>query len=229
MISKIKTILIVLVVISIAILGIFFVQDRTKKLEDRKYKEIESLNIYADSANINIYRSNDEQVRVVVYGTKNDTVEIIEGTRYLNISKTTGKNRCFLNCKNELDIYVPNEFKNIIIKSDVGNVKTENISINNLSITTDVGNVTIDKVNVINVNSNVGNVVIKEVYGTNNSSIKTDVGNVNVDKIINLKLAAKSETGSVVIPVIKEELQFTLNIETNIGNIDINSHEVKSE
>ena len=229
MISKIKTILIVLVVISIAILGIFFVQDRTKKLEDRKYKEIESLNIYADSANINIYRSNDEQVRVVVYGTKNDTVEIIEGTRYLNISKTTGKNRCFLNCKNELDIYVPNEFKNIIIKSDVGNVKTENISINNLSITTDGGNVTIDKVNVINVNSNVGNVVIKEVYGTNNSSIKTDVGNVNVDKIINLKLAAKSETGSVVIPVIKEELQFTLNIETNIGNIDINSHEVKSE
>ena len=229
MISKIKTILIVLVVISIAILGIFFVQDRTKKLEDRKYKEIESLNIYADSANINIYRSNDEQVRVVVYGTKNDTVEIIEGTRYLNISKTTGKNRCFLNCKNELDIYVPNEFKNIIIKSDVGNVTTENVSINNLSITTDVGNVTIDKVNVINVNSNVGNVVIKEINGTNNSSIKTEVGNVNVDKIINLKLAAKSETGSVVIPVIKEELQFTLNIETNIGNIDINSHEVKSE
>ena len=66
MISKIKTILIVLVVISIAILGIFFVQDRTKKLEDRKYKEIESLNIYADSANINIYRSTDEQVRVVI-------------------------------------------------------------------------------------------------------------------------------------------------------------------
>lgn len=229
MISKIKTILIVLVVISIAILGIFFVQDRTKKLEDRKYKEIESLNIYADSANINIYRSTDEQVRVVIYGTKNDTVELIEGSKYLNISKTTGKNRCFLNCKNELDIYVPNEFKNIIIKSDVGNVTTENISINNLSITTDVGNVTIDKVNVINVNSNVGNVVVKEVYGTNNSSIKTDVGNVNVDKIINLKLAAKSETGSVVIPVIKEELQFTLNIETNIGNIDINSHEVKSE
>lgn len=229
MISKIKTILIVLVVISIAILGIFFVQDRTKKLEDRKYKEIESLNIYADSANINIYRSTDEQVRVVIYGTKNDTVEIIEGTRYLNISKTTGKNRCFLNCKNELDIYVPEGFQNIIIKSDIGNITTENVSINNLSITTDVGNVTIDKVNVINVNSNVGNVVIKEINGTNNSSIKTDVGNVNVDKIINLKLAAKSETGSVVIPVIKEELQFTLNIETNIGNIDINSHEVKSE
>ena len=229
MISKIKTILIVLVVISIAILGIFFVQDRTKKLEDRKYKEIESLNIYADSANINIYRSTDEQVRVVIYGTKNDTVEIIEGTRYLNISKTTGKNRCFLNCKNELDIYVPEGFQNIIIKSDIGNITTENVSINNLSITTDVGNVTIDKVNVINVNSNVGNVVIKEINGTNNSSIKTDVGNVNIDKIINLKLAAKSETGSVVIPVIKEELQFTLNIETNIGNIDINSHEVKSE
>ena len=229
MISKIKTILIILVVISISILGIFFIQDRTKKLEDRKYKEIESLNIYTDSSNINIYKSTDEFVRVVVYGTKNDTIEIIEGTKYLNISKTTGKNKCYINCKNELDIYVPDGFKDIKIKSEIGNVTTEDISISNLSVSTDVGNILVDKVNVINANTNIGNVVVNEINATNNSLIKTDVGNVNIDKIINIKLNVKSETGSDVIPVIKEELEFTLNIESNVGNIDIKSHEVKSE
>ena len=87
--KKINSILVVLVVISVIILGILFFQDKTKKLEDRSYKEIEKIIVGVDSTNINIYKSLDNNVRVVIYGTKKDNTEIIEGSKELTVHYTS--------------------------------------------------------------------------------------------------------------------------------------------
>ena len=87
MLKIIKTTLIVIAILSALILAILFLQDRTKKLEDRKYKEISKIIIESNSSNINFYKSDDEQVRVVVYGSQKDKVQIVEGTKYLNITQ----------------------------------------------------------------------------------------------------------------------------------------------
>lgn len=226
--KTVKVILIVMAIISGVILAILFLQDRTRKLEDRKYKEISKISIDSDTANVNLYKSNDENVRVVVYGTKKDTVQLIEGTKTLDISKITGNKTCILNCKNQIDLYIPETVEQISVKSDVGNIDSE-VDLKSISINSNVGNININKVNVLNITTNTGNVNIKEINATNNSSIKTEVGNVKIDTIINLKISAISNEGSVVIPVIKEEQEFTLKIESNIGNVDINHHENKSE
>ena len=229
MFAKIKIILIILVIISCAILVILFLQDRTKKLEDRKYKDITTINIDSDIADINIYKSEDEMVKVVIYGTNKDFVELIEGTGYINVSKKTGNNRCFLNCRNEVNIYVPETMQLFDIKSEIGNITFEDVIVKDIKINTDKGNITIDKTNAVTLNTNIGNVTINELNSLKDSTIKTDIGNVTIKTIINTKLDTKSESGSVVIPVFKDEQDFTLKIETGVGNIDIDHHENKSE
>ena len=106
MLTIIKRILVAIAIISGIILGVLFLQDRTKKIEDRNYKEINKVIIDADTSDINIYKSKDESVRVVAYGTAKDEVQIIEGSKYLTITKKTSKKTCFLNCKNEIGIYI---------------------------------------------------------------------------------------------------------------------------
>lgn len=229
MIKKIKIIIIVLVAISFSILSILFLQDRTRKLENRKYKDINKILITVDSSNINFYNSNDETVRVVIYGTKKDEVKIIEGTKNITIYKNTGNNMCFINCKNIIDIYVPSDFSTIDIKSDEGNINTNDLYINNIIIDTQDGNINIDKTNMVNISSNTGNININELNAKANSSIKTDTGNVYINKSINSYIDVKSSTGFITIPVFKEKQNFTLKIETNEGSIDIDRHENKSE
>ena len=229
MIKTIKMILIGLVVLSIMVLLILFIQDRTRKLEDREYKEIEGITINSDKANINIYKSDNDKVKVVVYGSNKDTVKIVEGSKYLTVTKETGKNKCFLNCKNEINLYIPDNLYIITINSKLGNISFDNVLVNNINVKTDKGNVLIDKSNSIKVESDKGNVTINEINANNDSYIKTDIGNIAINKIINLKIEAKSETGSVVIPYIKEEQEHTLKIESNKGNVDIDSYENKSE
>ena len=229
MIKKIKISLIIVAIFSALILAILFLQDRTKKIEDRIYKEINKIIVESDTADINFYKSDDENVRAIVYGTSKDVVKLIEGTKYLTVSKETNSKICLLNCKNEIDLYVPDDFEKIEINSKTGNITIEEVSIKNIDISNDVGNVVIDKTNAVNINSNVGDISINTINATNNSSIKTETGNITIDKLINLKIDAKSETGSVVIPVIKSEQEFTLKIETKVGNVDIVKYENKSE
>ncbi len=229
MLKIIKTTLIIVAILSGVILAVLFLQDRTKKLEDRNYDDINKIIIESDTSNVNIYKSKNKDVRVVVYGSSKDNVKLIEGTKYLTVSKESKKKNCILNCKNEINIYVPDNFEIINIKSETGNINTESVTIKNLSIESETGNINIDKVNLLNVNNKIGNININTIDAINNCSIKTETGNITIEKIINLKIDSKSETGSVVIPVIKEEQKFTLKLETKVGNIDIKHHENKSE
>ena len=229
MLTIIKRILVAIAIISGIILGVLFLQDRTKKIEDRNYKEINKVIIDADTSDINIYKSKDESVRVVAYGTAKDEVQIIEGSKYLTITKKTSKKTCFLNCKNEIDVYVPEDFDRLEIKVEEGNINVDRVTVKNIVANTELGNISIYKTENVDLTSNTGNIYINIIKATNNSSIKTEVGNINITNTSNLKLEAKSETGSVVIPVIKEDQDFTLKIESKVGNIDIIHHENKSK
>ena len=229
MLTIIKRSLVAIAIISGIILGVLFLQDRTKKIEDRNYKEINKVIIDADTSDINIYKSKDESVRVVAYGTAKDEVQIIEGSKYLTITKKTSKKTCFLNCKNEIDVYVPEDFDRVEIKVEEGNINVDKVTVKNIVANTELGNISIYKTENVDLTSTTGNIYINIIKATNNSSIKTEVGNINITNTSNLKLEAKSETGSVVIPVIKEEQDFTLKIESKVGNIDIIHHENKSK
>ena len=218
----------ILVVVSLVILIVLFFQDGSKKLEDRIYKDIDKIIINSETANINIYNIEGNNIRVVVHGTKKDSVKLIEGTKSLNIEYDSGSSMCLYKCEKRIDIYVPDNFPIFDIKTKLGNINSNYLSINNIIVNSDAGNISLYKVNNANIVTNLGNIFIKEINANSDSYIKSNIGNIKISKIINLKLDIKTETGSKVVPVIKNNQDYTLKIETNIGNIDIDSHEDKS-
>ena len=224
----IKNILIGLVIVSMVLLGVLFFQDNTKKLEDRSYKEINKIIINSETANIAFNKSEDEKVRVVVYGAKKDKVELIEGTKSLIINQESNNSICFINCYKKIEIYVPDKFPEAVIKTDKGNIDANKQTINNVLISTNKGNISLYKTNIVNIISDKGNVSIDEINATKDSIITTNTGNININKIINLNLDIKTDFGNRTVPVIKNKQKYTLKIETNTGNIDIDSHEDKS-
>lgn len=226
--KDIKNILMILVIISMVLLGILFFQDGSKKLEDRSYKEINKITINGDSSDITFHKSDDQNVRVVVKGSNKDKIELIEGTRTLTINQKTSKSICIFHCRKEIEIYLPDNFPNIIITTDLGNINTDKQTINNIEINTNVGNVSLYKINTSNIKTDVGDIFIKEINATGNSTLTSNIGNIEIDKIINLNLDIKSDLGGRVVPVIKTPQEYTLKIETNIGNIDIDKYEDKS-
>lgn len=226
--KDIKKILMILVIISMVILGILFFQDGSKKLEDRSYKEIDKIILNVDLSDITFHKSKDEIVRVVVVGSSKDKVELIEGTKSLTINQKSKKSVCIFRCNKEIEIYLPDNFKEVVINSDVGDIDSDNQTINNLSIKANVGDVSLYKTNVVDITSNVGDIFIKEINATGNSTIKTDVGDIEIDKIINLNLDINTDLGDKTIPVIKNSQEYTLKIETNVGDIDIDKYEDKS-
>lgn len=228
MMKKIKVTLVVLAIISGAILAVLFLQDRTKKLEDREYKDINTIAVSTDKANVNIYKSDNEKVKVVVYGSSKDNVEIVEGTKSITISKITGNTKCYLNCKNQVNIYIPDTVSYVDIKTEQGNL-TADRDISRIKINSDSGNINLQKVQSMNIISKSSNVVVDTIDANRDSSIKLESGNVDINKVSNLNLDVKSIDGSSVIPYIREEQEFTLKIETKKGNINIEHHENKSE
>ena len=220
----------VLSIIFLAILvlvGIYVFQDRTKKLEDRRYKDIDKLIINSDVSDINFYKSEDENIRVVIYGLTTDNVELVEGSKELSIDKHGKKGYCLINCRNKIDIYLPSEYNSINITTEVGSINVEEIKVNSLTFNSDSGNVKLGSTNTVNITTNSGNVDIKEIIGTASSSIKTDSGNITIDKISNLKVESNVELGSNEVSTIDGE--FTLKLETNAESINIKEYENKSE
>ena len=226
--TNIKKVLIALVAISLVILVLLFLQDGSKKLEDRSYKEINNIVINGDVADITFHKSEDEKVRVVVTGSKKDIVELIEGTKSLIINQTSKNSFCIFRCSKEIEVYLPDNFLSVNINSNVGDISSDNLTINNVLIKNSVGDISLYKTNIVDITSDVGDVFIKEIKGTGDSKIISNVGDIEIDKIINLNLDVKSDIGDKVIPVIKDKQEYTLKIETNVGDIDIDSYDDKS-
>lgn len=216
-----KILLTIVVIFALSFIIIYSLQDRTKLLEDRKYKEIEKLTINSEIADINFYKSEDNNTRVVIYGLVNDKVELVEGSKELSIEKHGKSGNCLINCNNKIEIYLPNDLNSLIVNTDVGNINTKKINISSLTVKSDVGNVVVGNTNLVNISTNVGNVSIKEINATGNSIIKTDVGNIKIDKINNLKIEANTDIGSN--DIVNSDGEFTLKLETNVGSIKVNN------
>ena len=214
-----KIIFAIIIILLLSCITIYLIQDKTKLLEDRKYKDINEIIIDSDVANITFYKSEDDYTKVVIYGLKSDKVELIEGSNELNINKHGKSGFCLINCENKIDIYLANDLDSLSITTDVGNVNTKKININSLNIKSDVGNIDVGSTNVVNITTNVGNVSINEIKGNGNSSIKTDVGNINIDKINNLKIESNVDIGNN--DIVNSDGEYTLKLETNVGSIKV--------
>lgn len=141
----------------------------------------------------------------------NDTLNITQGRiRSVNIFG-------FHNVKCKMKVTVPSgtTLNSADIKSDVGNIKINNVNFTNMAISTDVGNIDLSsiKFDKLKISSDVGNINISDIDGIDacDINIASDIGTINYLGTTYRNNYNKLSTNA----------EKSLTITTDIGNVDI--------
>lgn len=202
---------------------------------------ITTINVKNDAGDITFKESEDDKIKVTIYGESEAYAEADLKDEELSISyRSTKKFALFSlgNVKNDIVVYVPADYDGLIdIKSDYGNssvLDLENASLNldldagnaevgiikNVEIKCDYGNVVIKEVlNKCNIKADCGNINIKKVSIKEDSTIKADLGNVEIDTINDVYVDADVDLGKADIEGNNRNSDVTLKISCDLGNV----------
>ena len=141
----------------------------------------------------------------------NNTLNITQGRiRSVNIFG-------FHNVKCKMKVTVPSgtTLNSADIKSDVGNIKINNVNFTNMAIGTDVGNIDLSSITFdkLKISSDVGNINISDIDGIDacDINIASDIGTINY-----LGTTYRNNYNKLSTNAVK-----SLTITTDIGNVDI--------
>lgn len=203
---------------------------------------IENIKISAETGDIKFEKSFNDKIRVVAYGDDVEDIELLQSEDTIEVKNTKEKGKWlnFLRNKNDIIIYIPNNFSYTInidaqygnvemvdlenatvqINSDYGNVKLGDIK--NAYIVCDYGNIEIEKIlNRCDIEADCGNVKIQEAQLKENSNITADLGNIKIENINDIFIDAKTDLGKSRIRKNNNNSPITLKIKCDFGNINI--------
>ena len=217
----------------------------TKEIYNNNIESIpEKVSIDVDAAEINIKNSKDDTVSLVIYGDdKKNKYDVNYNSNNLRIEY---KNKnchflCFNNKKGKIDLFLPNSYdKDIIIKSDVGDIDIESFTNAYLNIDADVSDIDIKDINIVKIDSDVGDVDIDNVNSqfdidvdtgdveignaniNKNSKVDIDVGEIIIKNINEINIDAKSDVGKEKINNSSKTSNVKVTLRTDVGDIKVN-------
>ncbi len=204
---------------------------------DKNYEnEFKLINVNTDASDIYIKHSDNEKIKVLVYGDKDNT-NINSNNNELTIN-SKGKvciGFCFNRTISKVEIYLPSNYNhNIKVTNKFGDINIAEFLNSNLEINADCGDITIDEANDIKAINNYGDIKIKKVITANLEVKAGDITLRNVDnliahnkygdidiKSINNYLQIKADCGDITIDNL--DLHKDSYIKNNYGDIEINS------
>lgn len=211
----------IMLAISIMVIGSILIFEKgSSVLNQSKYSDLNKIVIDAEYSNIEINFLDTDTVSVLIYGKKADELSVKEEDKVLTIKKTSTKGVCILNCDDKIILYLPKNFERLDITTEMGDINAKGTTINDVYIKSKIGNVNLGTVKVADIETEIGNVTIEELDGEFDSIIKTDTGNVTIKKTNNLNIEASSNSGRINVKDTKDN-DYTLTVETNIGNIKV--------
>lgn len=174
----------------------------------------EKLNIDADASDIYVYDTEEERVRVVIYGDE-DLTSVKNDNRELNIRSESKK--CIGFCFNfesaKIEIYLPKVYsKKITIVNKYGDVEVENFELAEIEIEEKCGNIDVKKAKELVIDNDYGDTSIGEVRV---AKVMESAGNVSIGIASHAEI--KNKYGNIEIDKIDEYA----NIEDNCGDIRI--------
>lgn len=182
---------------------------------DQTFENIyESIDINTEAGNVYIKNTNDENIRVVVYGEK-DNSNIESNSNILKITGNTKK--CSFICINNIiariEVYIPNNYdKKVKIINDVGDIKIEKFENLYTDISSDTGDINIDIIESADIKVHTGDIKINKI---NTANIKTTTGDIEIDEIN--EFVSSTTTGNIEINKINNYIDSS----TTTGNIKI--------
>lgn len=183
------------------------------------FKKVE---LISDASDIFIKRSNDDTVRVVVYGDK-DRLNVNTDNEKLFI-KSEAKN-CEFFCINitvaKIEVYLPENYENEIeIKNKYGDIEIDKFMNARIEIQEDCGDVKIEEAKEVVVKNSYGDIKIGTIE---KADIEESAGDVTVEKVENITV--KNNYGDIHI----KEVSSYLDVSDDCGNIKIDQANIDKD
>lgn len=175
--------------------------------------DFSKIKVNTEAGNVYIKTNNENNVRVVIYGDKENTT--VDTTNGLSIDAKAKQcvGFCFNRKIYKLEIYLPENYdKEITINNNYGNIEIDKFINANMNIYEDCGNIEIIGANNVKVENDYGNIEIKEV---NDADVKASAGNVEIGTVSNLKV--QNDYGNVEV----DKVLNYVNIEEDCGDVEI--------
>jgi hypothetical protein len=204
---------------------------------DEKYElDFNIINVKSSSSDIYIKKSEDNNIRVIVYGDKDNTSVDTNNNELSITSKEKGCiGFCFNTTVAKIEVYIPEDYENEInldnnygdievaeflnatidINADCGDVKVSGAK--NVTISNDYGDVILEKAETASINVSAGDIKINTVK---NLTAENNYGNIKIDNV-NSYLNVKNDCGDIKISNINIDKKSY--IEDNYGDIQIGS------
>lgn len=198
----------------------FWGRESTELIFNEEYEDIfDEISVYSTEGNIYIMRSENEKIKVVVYGKK-EYSSINTDNNVLSVTGETKKCKffCFNREYARIEVYLPSNYeKNIKIEGRTGDIKIDNFDSLNNEIITQTGDVTIENIKSSKIKTTTGDIRINKIE---NAEIKVTTGDINISEVNRLTLS--TTTGDITI----NKINGYMNISTTTGDIDINNVEL---
>ena len=203
--------------------------DDTDKVKVRILAE-SNITVSADQNNNELNVTVKHQCHFICFNTKTSVAEITLPSEYdgsFTISSDTGNIEVGDFEKTSFDVKTDTgnkkfgTVKSLTIDSDTGNVEIK--SAEYIHAKKDTGNLKIgDCTGKLYIDSDTGNVEIEELHLTENSTILKDTGNLTIRNVGDVFVDAQNDVGDKNINGGNRKSNITLEIKSDVGNIDIN-------
>lgn len=201
---------------------------------DEEYNEsFRMIEIDSDASEVEIISTEEESVRVVIYGEEKN-INVNKKSGRLSI---TSKMHCHFICYNQkrskIEIYLPSSYaEKINIDNDFGNVtvgefKNADITVdancgdidviagNTVKLDNDFGDITLEYANTADIEQNAGKIKVGVV---GDIKAENDLGDIRIEKVTN-SLDLEDNCGDIII----DEINITKNssIKNDLGSVKI--------
>ncbi|MBM7570544.1 DUF4097 family beta strand repeat-containing protein [Aquibacillus albus] len=203
---------------------------------------IESVEIIMDVGKVNVTESIDDSIHIELKGkslNKQLQFDVIEDDEKLTI-ETRQKDKGFqfnitslfrFNESLQLDVQLPAKtYQKVDVKTGVGQINIDYLTINELIASSDVGAVHIE--GVISeravLKSNVGKVDVRQGVGA--FTIETDTGKVEMDMVaFTDDIMVKTDVGEAEVSVQEQPTSLLLSLQSNVGDVSVKNLDIVSE
>lgn len=122
----------------------------------------------------------------------------------------------------EVFITIPEkiDISEAIVKTDVGDIKVDSVSIKKTKLSTDVGDVKVEdsEIKDAEINTNVGDVKVKNCV-TAELTIDTDTGDINIEDSEFDKLKGSSDVGDIEVESKNSISDYDIELKTSVGDV----------
>lgn len=205
-------------------------------IDDEYEDKFEKIDITSEAGEIYVKKSNNEKVKVIIYGEKENTKVEKENNELIIVSKDKKRHIFSFNNKiSKIEVYIPENYEKLIkIKNNYGDIEVDKFANANIEIEEDCGDVSVKEGKKVSIKNNYGDIklekateaIIKQSAGdvkvgeVDDINVENNYGDIKISNVNN-SLKVEEDCGKVKIENINiKENSF---IENNLGDIKIGS------